>query len=39
MKCVFLVKVRTDMYRNTENFRIAILFFHGNLNMDPHKRE
>lgn len=26
-------------YRNTENFRIAILFFHGNLNMDPHKRE
>jgi transposase len=26
-------------YRNTENFRIAILFFHGNLDMLPHKRE
>ena len=26
-------------YRNTENFRIAILFFHGDLNMIPHKRE
>jgi transposase len=26
-------------YRSTENFRIAILFFHGNLNMIPHKRE
>ena len=26
-------------YRNPENFRIAILFFHGGLNMDPHKRE
>ena len=26
-------------YRNTENFRIAILFFHGGLNMVPHKRE
>jgi transposase len=26
-------------YRNTENLRIAILFFHGNLNMVPHKRE
>jgi transposase len=26
-------------YRNTENFRIAILFFHGNLDMIPHKRE
>jgi transposase len=25
-------------YRNTENFRIAILFFHGNLNMLPHKK-
>lgn len=24
-------------YRTTENFRIAILFFHGNLNMLPHK--
>jgi transposase len=24
-------------YRNTENFRIAILFFHGNLDMLPHK--
>jgi transposase len=26
-------------YRNTENFRIAILFFHGDLDMLPHKRE
>jgi transposase len=26
-------------YRNTENFRIAILFFHGDLNMIPHKME
>ena len=25
-------------YRNTENFRIAILFFHGNLDMVPHKK-
>jgi transposase len=25
-------------YRNTENFRIAILFFHGDLNMIPHKK-
>jgi len=24
-------------YRNTENFRIAILFFHGDLDMLPHK--
>jgi transposase len=24
-------------YRNTENFRIAILFFHGDLDMIPHK--
>ncbi|MDL2262625.1 ISL3 family transposase [Bacteroidales bacterium OttesenSCG-928-I21] len=24
-------------YRNTENFRIAILFFHGNLDMIPHE--
>jgi transposase len=23
-------------YRNTENFRIAILFFHGNLDLSPH---
>jgi transposase len=23
-------------YRNTENFRIAILFFHGNLDLAPH---
>jgi transposase len=26
-------------YRNPENFRIAILFFHGDLDMIPHKRE
>jgi transposase len=26
-------------YRNTENFRIAILFFHGNLDMLPHKNQ
>jgi len=26
-------------YKNTENFRIAILFFHGDLDMIPHKRE
>jgi len=26
-------------YRNTQNFRIAILFFHGDLDMIPHKRE
>jgi transposase len=26
-------------YRNTENFRIAILFFYGNLDMNPHKKE
>jgi transposase len=26
-------------YRNTENFRMAILFFHGNLDMIPHKKE
>ena len=25
-------------YRNTENFRIAILFFHGDLDMIPHKK-
>ena len=25
-------------YRNTENFRIAILFFHGNLDMVPHEK-
>jgi transposase len=25
-------------YRNTENFRIAILFFHGDLDMAPHKK-
>jgi transposase len=25
-------------YRNTQNFRIAILFFHGNLDMIPHKK-
>ena len=25
-------------YRNTQNFRIAILFFHGNLDMVPHKK-
>jgi transposase len=25
-------------YRNTENFRVAILFFLGNLNMIPHKK-
>ena len=25
-------------YRNTENFRIAILFFHGDLDMDPHEK-
>jgi transposase len=25
-------------YRNTQNFRIAILFFHGDLDMDPHKK-
>jgi len=25
-------------YRNTQNFRTAILFFHGNLDMDPHKK-
>jgi len=25
-------------YRNTENFRIAILFFHGNLDVLPHKK-
>jgi transposase len=25
-------------YRNTENFRIAILFFHGNLDLIPHKK-
>jgi transposase len=23
-------------YRNTDNFRIAILFFHGNLDLFPH---
>lgn len=26
-------------YRNTENFRTAILFFHGNLDMLPHKTQ
>ena len=26
-------------YRKTENLRIAILFFHGNLDMIPHKKE
>jgi len=26
-------------YRNTENIRIAILFFHGNLNFNPHKSQ
>jgi transposase len=26
-------------YRRPENFRIAILFFHGNLELIPHKRE
>ena len=26
-------------YRNTENFRIAILFFHGNLDLIPHKNQ
>jgi len=26
-------------YRNIENFRIAILFFHGNLEVIPHKKE
>jgi transposase len=25
-------------YRNTANFRIAILFFHGNLDMEPHTK-
>jgi transposase len=25
-------------YRNVENFRVAILFFHGNLDMFPHKK-
>jgi transposase len=25
-------------YRNTQNFRIAILFFHANLDMSPHKK-
>ena len=25
-------------YNNTQNFRIAILFFHGNLDLDPHKK-
>ncbi|MDR2962511.1 MAG: transposase, partial [Bacteroidales bacterium] len=25
-------------YRNTENFRIAILFFYGNLDMLPHEK-
>jgi transposase len=25
-------------YRKTENFRIAILFFHGNLDMLPHEK-
>ena len=25
-------------YRKTENFRIAILFFHGDLDMIPHKK-
>jgi transposase len=24
-------------YRNTANFRIAILFFHGDLDLLPHK--
>ena len=26
-------------YKNTENFRIAILFFHGNLKLLPHKNQ
>ena len=26
-------------YRNTENIRIAILFFHGNLNLIPHENQ
>ena len=26
-------------YRNTQNCRIAILFFHGDLDMIPHKKE
>jgi hypothetical protein len=25
-------------YGKTENFRIAILFFHGNIDMIPHKK-
>jgi hypothetical protein len=25
-------------YRNTQNFRIAILFFHGNLEVFPYKK-
>ena len=25
-------------YNNTQNFRIAILFFHGNLDLVPHKK-
>ena len=26
-------------YRKTQNFRIAILFFHGDLDTIPHKKE
>ena len=31
------IKTRGRGYRNTENFRIAILFFHGNLDLIPHE--
>jgi transposase len=32
------LKIIGTGYKNTQNFRIAILFFHGNLEMDPHKK-
>jgi transposase len=31
------IKTRGRGYRNTENFRIAILFFHGDLDLIPHE--
>ncbi|MDR2287353.1 MAG: transposase, partial [Prevotellaceae bacterium] len=33
------LKVIGRGYRNTDNFRIAILFFNGNLDMFPHNSQ